>query len=227
MRILFVHHFPLDELPVGPWVDRWAQVLVAEGHEVRALVVDERRRAGDRIRVRRVVCSGVEAAADLPYALPRFGSLPPAGGQMTFVGLSDDKIVAYRDALRHHLDAEVDGFDPHVIHAQYIWIAGQLALETGVPYVLNAWGPELLDCAADPRYRRWADQAAENAGQILVPDRPLLEQISVMFETQPGALSVMAGDLLLDPPASSPVAEAKASAQLIALYERARGSRFA
>ncbi len=227
MRILFVHHFPLDELPVGPWVDRWAQVLVAEGHEVRALVVDERRRAGDRIRVRRLVCSGVEAAADLPFALPRFGRLPPASGAMTFAGLSDDQIVAYRDALRHHLDAEVDGFDPHVIHAQYIWIAGQLVLETGVPYVLNAWGPELLDCAADPRYRRWADQAAENAGQILVPDRPLLDQVVSMFEPEAGATSIMAADLQLAALAGSHEGDSQAAAHLVATYERARGGRCA
>ena len=227
MRILFLHHFPLEEPPIGPWVERSAQVLLAAGHDVRALVVDQRRSAGDRIRVRRVVCSGVETAADLPFELPRFGGSTPVAGGLTFVGLSTDQIVAYRDALRRHLDAEVDAFDPHVIHAQHIWIGGQLALETGVPYVLNAWGPELDDCAADPRYRRWVDQAAENAGQILVHEGALLEQVVATFELEPGAASVMVSDLHSAAAAGSREADNRAAAQLLATYERVRSGRCA
>jgi hypothetical protein len=225
MRILLLHHFPLEEPPAGPWVERCAQVLSAGGHEVRAIVVDQRRLAGDRMRVRRVVCSSTETAADLPFDLPRFGSSPSVDQAHTFAKLSDQQVVAYRDALRSHLDAEVDAFDPHVIHAQHIWIGGQLALETGVPYVLNAWGPELLELATDPRYRRWVEQAAENAGQILAPDQTLLDQIVEMFEPESGAPSVMPPALQLAAPACSPDAEQSAGKQLLAIYENARGRR--
>jgi hypothetical protein len=224
MRILLLHHFPLEEGPVGPWVERWGRALVAAGHEVRALVVDQKRRAGERLCVRPVVCSAVETAADLPFALPQFGSSTPAGG-LTFASLSDQQIAAYRDALRRHLDAEVNSFDPHVIHAQHIWIGGQLALETGVPYVLNAWGPELADYAADARYHRWVDQAAENAGQILVPDRTILEQVVAMFAPEAGATSVMSEGLQLNAPRGTPDIEAESVASLIASYQRARGGR--
>ena len=49
------------------------------------------------------------------------------------------QISRYRDAWRRRLDREVDRFNPHVIHAGHLWWDAQLALETGVPYVVSAW----------------------------------------------------------------------------------------
>jgi len=70
-------------------------------------------------------------------------------------------------ALRQALDAEIDAFDPHIVHVQPIWVLAHLALEAGAPYVLTASGAELPVYRLDPRFRRLAEEAAENAGRIV------------------------------------------------------------
>src|SRR4051794_4988792 len=171
MRVLFLHHLPLDEQPVGPLLRRWAVALLSSGNQVQAIVGDQR--AADDpafddpgFAVQRIVCRGGDDKADVPIALPDFSSAPEGEGRTQFLALSDVQLALYRDRWRRRLDVSIDQFDPHVVHVQHIWLAAQLALETGVPYLLNGWPAELVDCR-DERYRVLAEQAAENATQIL------------------------------------------------------------
>ena len=120
-----------------------------------------------------------DSAADAAFPLPWFSA--PRGG-MAFSDLSDAEIGAYREAMRRRLDVEVAEFNPQVIHAQHVWLSGQLALESGVPYVLTAWQAELDAAASDRRYQPLADQAAENASRILAVDRVVLQRLRDRYE---------------------------------------------
>ncbi len=139
-----------------------------------------------------VTCRGGDAAADLDFDVPCFETDARAG--QTYAALSEDQISRYRQALRQALDREVDTFDPHVIQVEYVWLLGQLVLETGVPYVARAWGPELTSCLGLPRLRGLAQQAAENAGRIIVADRGLADAVGSTFDIGADRIVVLPAD---------------------------------
>jgi hypothetical protein len=224
MRILFMHHFPLRQSEAGPWVQRWASALAAAGHESRCLVVDSDDNPSDVLDLVRVTCRPGDPTADLPFETPCFSAASPATPS-TFVALSDRQLALYRERTRRRLDELIESFNPHVIHAQHVWVQGQLALETGVPYVLNAWGPELIDYASDERYRRLADQAAENAGQILVPNAMLFQQLVTLFESAAERTQIMPAGLHLTESASL-AEQGQAAGDLLALYQKVLAERF-
>jgi hypothetical protein len=226
MRILFMHHFPLGLGEAGQLVQQWARALTAAGHEARLLIVDDQPMGRESIEVDRVVCRASDPQADLPFELPRFGTPQGERQQSAFTTLSDRQLAQYRDQLRRRLDVQIDRFDPHVIHAQHIWVGGQLALETGVPYLINAWGPELIDYERDERYRGLADQAAENAGRILVPHESLLRRVVETFPLAADRVLAMSGELNLGDAPATGAERAVASDQLIALYQTVLGERF-
>ena len=179
MRILLTHHFPLEQGPVGQYVADLAQALQANEHEVRVIAIGGRQ-VREGLTVRTLACSTANSRSALPFDVPWFGVEPE--GDLTFERLTAEQFNTYRDVLRHELDAEVASFDPQIIHAQYVWLWGQLALETGVPYVLTAWSPEFVSRARDDRYRPLADQAAENAGRIFVPDEHVRREVLDSFD---------------------------------------------
>ncbi|MBI3836854.1 MAG: glycosyltransferase [Planctomycetia bacterium] len=225
MRVLFLHHFPFGHLEAGQWVQRWAGALLAAGHESRWLIVDGSETKSDLVDAVRVICRPGDPAADLPFDLPCFSTPAPTNKLPTFAALSDRQLARYRGRLRQQLDLQIESFNPHVIHAQHIWVQGQLALETGVPYVLNAWGPELIDYAGDERYRALADQAAENAGRILVPHAELLHQVAAMFGSAAERTVVMPPELYLTESASA-AAQAQVADHLLKLYQAVLAERF-
>lgn len=227
MRILLMNHASLAQSEGGRLVRKWALSLAAAGHDPRILLVDDGPSIGDGtegVLVERVICRPGDVAADLSFELPRFVALHVAHAQHTFSTLSDQQLTQYRDRLRRRLDSLIDRFDPHVLHAQHIWVLGQLSLESGVPYVLNAWPEELLEYDRDPRYRALADQAAENAGRILVPDEALARQVVERFESAADRLLVMPNELVSD--AAEPVEQAKTSESLLAVYQAVLDERF-
>jgi glycogen(starch) synthase len=181
MRVLLTDHF----VPATSASDRYGRLLAGglhrAGHDVRMLVVADRPQPAEPFSQRVVVCRANDPTADLPFGLPSFQADSPAA--LSYLDLSTDQLAAYREELRRQLDLEVAEFDPQIIHVQHIWIEGQLALETGVPYVLTGWEPELECRAADPRYRDLVDQAAENASRIVVASESLAGQIAAKFES--------------------------------------------
>lgn len=181
LRILLTHHFPLDWPVSGPNVQQLASQLRSRGHVVRILVVDRGLPDDDHAAVRHIVCNPAWEAADLKFPLPTFDADAGLPDTISFAALDDSELVSYRDVLREVLDDEVASFNPHIVHAQHVWIYGHLALEAGVPYVLTAWGPELRLQAADARYRRYASEAAENAGRILAADESVQDLLHQNF----------------------------------------------
>lgn len=166
MRILLTHHLPDDVQPSGPRTSELVRGLRHAGHQVRVLAVDTAPNGTDSAATRRIVCSIDDPSADLPFDLPAFQ--PRAGAPSTFTSLTDAALAQYRDVLRRALDEEVDRFNPHLIHCQHLWLFGHLALESGAPYLVEAYGPELEAAAADSRFAPYVEQTAENAGRILV-----------------------------------------------------------
>jgi hypothetical protein len=225
MRILLTHNAPLRQSPTGWLVWQWAQALVAAGDQVRLLVADVAHQFGESLAVERVVC-GDDPNADLKFKLPRFSGEDEAGDRPTFAELSDADLAAYRDCLRRRLDNQILHFDPHVIHAQHLWILGQLALESGVPYVLNAWNAELFDYQQDARYQSIAEQAAENASRILVADENTQRRVDGLFESVGERIVVMPPAWQLDAATVDPAASLAAGEQLHALYELLLCERF-
>jgi hypothetical protein len=222
MRILFLHHAPLEESAVGRLTVRWQTSLANAGHQARVLVVDERQRTPGDTNTERVVCSINDAAADLPFDVPRFSSDRDA--RLTFGQLSDQQLQQYRDVLRRRLDGQVDRFNPHVLHVQYVSLLGQLAVETGVPYVASVWGPELQPPELDSRVAPLAEQAAANAGRILAPDEATLRLLAERFEFDAERAMIAPAELGM---ASGESATGDLAAEvLLRLYESLLAERF-
>lgn len=188
MRILLTSHFPFDDPVAGPVVGELALALGRLGHRARCLVVDRRRQGAAPVAVERIVCSTVEPDADVAMDLPEFSDAACA-----FTTLSDAQLADYRAALRRALDDQIAGFDPHVVHAQHVWLFGHLALESGVPYLLTAYGPELAAVSSDPRYRRLAQEAVENAGCVFVPDAETHRRMIAVFGDLDGHIEPLPG----------------------------------
>lgn len=225
MRVLLTHHFPLKQTETGWLVWHWAEALGAAGHEVRVLVVDEEHRFGEPLAVERVVC-GDDPNADLTFKLPRFSAERGVEDRPLFLSLSMEHLARYRECLRRRLDAVILHFNPHVIHVQHIWVLGQLALETGVPYVVSAWPAELVDCQSDKRYRALAEQAAENAGRILAADRATMRRIVLLYKSAGDRTMLMSPALNLRGPTVSRAAGAAAADALHAIYQGVLDKRF-
>lgn len=103
-------------------------------------------------------------------------------GATTFAALSDKELAQHRGVLRQALDDEVHRFHPHLIHVQHLWLFAHLALESGAPYVVEVFGPEL---AHDRRVRHLIEQAAENAGRLFVSHEGLRTELHDRFELAP------------------------------------------
>jgi hypothetical protein len=226
MRILFMHHGPLDASRQGSLVRGWAESLAAAGHEARVLLVDHRRDARESFATRSVVCHADDPTADLKFGVPSFRreARPPAS--IPFRSLSNDQLRAYRDQMRRYLDTEVDQFDPHVVHAQHVWIGAQLALETGVPYVASGWHAELEEYGIDDRFRHWAEQAAENAARILAEDEALSQALAMTFELPTERLLVTTPEMLASDKTASQTARTVAAQQLAEIYQTVLDDRF-
>ena len=153
------------------------------------VISDRQSQGAESFECLRVQCSANGSGAGLPFDVPVFTG--EGTSTRTFRSLSQRELSQYRESLRKAIDAQVETFDPHLIHAQHVWLHGQLALETGVPYVLTAWGPELDEATADERFRSMAEQAAENAGCIFSVSEPLLERVRHIFEVPNERLTVL------------------------------------
>ena len=200
----------------------WAIALAGAGHQVRVLIADDGTQPSEALAVERVVCSANDSAADLPFDLPEFSTAPGPHKRLSFGDLSDRQLASYRDRLRRRLDELIDRFDPQVIHAQHIWVQGQLALESGVPYVLNAWGPELAEINGNARLADLANQAAENAGRILVGDVARAAEFAAAFNSVAERMMPMPAELS----ASGPFDATAGCKRLVELYEGVLVERF-
>jgi hypothetical protein len=196
MRILLVNQGPLRGAESGLPFGSLSGALAAAGHQVRRLAVDSREPAGDRVPTRRVSTQSGHPKMGLPVETPQANDDPAASQSLT--ELSDQQLTAYRDLLRQALDAEIDAFDPHIVHVQPIWVLAHLALEAGAPYVLTASGVELPVYRLDPRFRRLTEEAAENAGRIIALTEEIRIQMIAAFGDLDGRVVAMPAELALN-----------------------------
>lgn len=211
MRVLLTNHLPWHGSSSGAHAFELAQGLVRAGHEVHALVVDRQATGDEPFVVRRIECRAGDATADLPFDIPGFTA--DSSNRLTFDALTDAQLADYRDENRRLLDLEVEAFDPQIIHAQHIWIQGHLALETGVPYVVSAALDELEAYRRDARFRPLAQQAAENAGRILVESEAVRVEVTKTFGEVADRVEVV--------PHSAQWIE-----RIVAIYEKVLAARF-
>jgi hypothetical protein len=179
MRVLLTHHFSIEYGPAGAFCRDLAQILLSRGHEVRLLTIGGPSQCDD-LPLHAIGVNQSGHRRTLPFDVPYFGLEPV--GPLTFEQLTVEQIHEYRDVLRHVLDEYVMDFNPQIVHAQHAWLWAQLALESGVPYVLTVWGAELVTRARDERYRLFADQAVENASRIFVADEHVRREVLDTFE---------------------------------------------
>jgi len=181
MRILLTNHFPFEGSATGTATHDLAIGLLAAGHEVRVLIVDQSSEGDEPFPVRRVVCGGESSrsAAELPFDLPSFTT--HSRSHLTYYGLTDEQVALYRDALREAIDDEVGKFDPQIIHVKHLWVQSSLVLETGVPYVASAQETNLAGYQRDPRYQIWAEQGAQNAGCVIADSAWMASEVRRVF----------------------------------------------
>ncbi|MDZ4784191.1 MAG: glycosyltransferase [Planctomycetia bacterium] len=177
MRVLLTSHRPLRDGVAGQRLS-WLCEKLSASHEVRIVQAGLTRDTPADVRV--VVCNADDPCADLPFDLPSLDH--DRAGLPTFHSLSNSELAAYREAFRNALDAEIDAFDPDVVHVQHLWIDGHLILESGAPYVVSAYQTEWTAAQADRRFRRFVRETAENASRVLTDDLTLRGQLAKRFE---------------------------------------------
>ena len=178
MRILLTFHGPLEWSNVALHVRHVGQVLRAAGHDVR-LITAGAAESEDLDVARRIV--PLTASGPALATIPQYAVATP-GESSSFERLSDAALADYRQAFREAIDDEIDRWNPDILHIQHVAVHAQLALESGAPYVATAWGPELDVAGRDNRFRHLVEQAAENAGRILVGSDELRRRLAILGE---------------------------------------------
>jgi len=192
MRLLLLDHefAPQgDGEPVA--ILELAAELRRQGHDVRMLAVTAQSVA-TTTDMTVIVCSPDDPGADLRIRCPRVEH--PGPHEQSFRTLSPSDSAAYRELLRRMLDEEIARFDPQCCHALQTWIFGQLALESGVPYVLSVGRAELSAAADDPVFGPLAEQAAENATALFVNSATVAAHLNQQFpHIEPTHIKVITG----------------------------------
>jgi hypothetical protein len=184
MRVLLTSHRPLRDGVAGQRL-AWLRESLSAKHEVHVVQAGPTREAPADLRV--VVCNANDPCADLPFDVPTLEH--DGADRPKFRALSNTELAAYREAFRNALDAEIDAFDPDVVHVQHLWIDGHLILESGAPYVVSAYQLEWTAGQGDRRFRRFVRETAENASRILTDDLTLRGQLAKRFELPRGRFS--------------------------------------
>ena len=201
LRVLLTSHEPLGQGLGGQEVVRLAGGLARWGHQVRVLLADssgakeqadstgpkEDEEGRSAFSVRRLICRPQYPKADLAMHLPCFD---PGPDGVHFCQLSEDQWQSYEMRFRQALQEELQGFDPQVIHCQYAWIHAGLALETGLPYLISVWGPELEVAGRDRRFQALVEQTTAAAGRLLVPEPSLALRLPAAARRTPGRVVV-------------------------------------
>ncbi|MBX3415251.1 MAG: glycosyltransferase family 4 protein [Pirellulales bacterium] len=175
MRILLVNDSPLVGSGSGTTTEELGRALLRAGHDVRGLLLADRRDIAAPFPVRAVVCSTSAPAAELPFDFPVWTWHPAS--RATYAMLAEAEFHRLREVLRIELDREVSDFDPEVIHCQHLGLWAHLALESGVPYVVSAHAASLQVACEDARLQLLAEQAAENAAALIASSEDLSAEI--------------------------------------------------
>ena len=167
MKILIPNHFPLQGSGSGIFTMNVAKELVYAGHDVLVIVPDHAKVEDYPFPIRTMIFSdGENDAYDLDFNFPCFTTHPRS--TTTFYELTDAQFKAYVDAWTSSIEQAVSCFHPDVIHAQHVWVTPYVAYKTGLPYVINCHGTDLIGFQeGGVRYRDMALAGAKNACSLI------------------------------------------------------------
>ena len=185
MRVMMINHFPISGSGSGTYTRNIAVHLMKKGHEI-CIIMPENTTQYSSVPgacmypVYFTSDSSEEAIVEgLPFNFPCFTTHPRS--TTSFFDLDDDQIEAYLAAFKRTIDKAVAEFKPDIIHAQHIWLLSWLASKTGVPYVMTAHGTDLMGYQRSPRFRSYADEAANGAKRIITISNDNDELVRELF----------------------------------------------
>jgi len=182
MRILMINHFPITGSGSGTYTRNIAVHLVKKGHEVSIIMPENTTRFGNipGVKIFPVFFAYDEKINDeLPFNFPCFTTHPRS--TTTFFDLSESQLEAYLQAFEKAAGKAIAEFKPDVIHAQHIWLLSWIAMKTGLPYVITAHGTDLMGYQQGPRFRQYADEAANGAKRIITISNDNDELVKELF----------------------------------------------
>jgi len=181
MRILLINHFPLQGSGSGIYTLNIAKELHEAGLKVCVIDIDNRPIITEQpFLQRRILCDASQNDdPDLPFNFPCFTTHPRS--DTTFYQLSPAQIAQYVHTLVRVTQEVTAEFHPDVIHAQHLWITPYAAHQTGIPYVITCHGTDLMGYRKDPRYHRFAQDAASHAAAIITISKQVDTDVKTLF----------------------------------------------
>lgn len=192
MKILLVNHFPLEGSGSGTYTRNIAVHLTKLGHQV-SVIFPENISAfssPDGIRTRPVFFTGNETIEGaLPFNFPCFTTHPRS--TFTFHEMNGAQIMNYLSVFEREIKKEIEAFQPDIIHAQHIWLLSYVVSKLGYPYVVTAHGTDLMGYRKSEKFRNFADNAAANAGRVIVISEDIEKQVLDLFPVCKGKTLLM------------------------------------
>ena len=182
MKILLVNHFPLEGSGSGTYTRNIAVHLTKLGHQV-SIVFPENVfdfSAPDKVRTHPVFFTGKEIIEGaLPFNFPCFTTHPRS--TFTFYEMSEAQLMDYLSVFEREIRKEINVFQPDIIHAQHIWLLSYIVSKLGYPYIVTAHGTDLMGYRKSEVFRDIADNAASNAGRVIVISEDIEKQVLDLF----------------------------------------------
>ncbi len=73
----------------------------------------------------------------------------------------------YIHAFDEAIEAELEDFNPDIIHSGHIWILPSIASEYDIPLIITAHGTDLIGYEKGIRFRKYANAAFNEAYKII------------------------------------------------------------
>jgi len=192
MKILLVNHFPLEGSGSGTYTRNVAVHLSKLGHAVSIIFPENSQDISIPVGIKAhpVFFTGSKEIENaLPFNFPCFTTHPRS--TFTFYDMTPSQISAYVSTFENEIAKEITDFQPDIIHAQHIWILGQIVSKFGYPFLMTAHGTDLMGYQKAPDYRLYADEAVEKASKIIVISEDIEQLVSDTFPMSKGKTVLM------------------------------------
>jgi len=192
MKILLINHFPLEGSGSGTYTRNIAVHLTKLGHQVSIIFPENVSTfsSPDGVRKHPVFFTGKEnIEGALPFNFPCFTTHPRSS--FTFYEMSEAQIMNYLSVFEREIKKEIEAFQPDIIHAQHIWLLSYVVSKLGYPYVVTAHGTDLMGYRKSEEFRKFAYNAAANAGRVIVISEDIEKQVLDLFPQCEGKTLLM------------------------------------
>lgn len=169
MKVLLINHFPLEGSGSGVYTKNIGQRLLAAGHQVKVVVVDNEINNDYQFPIKTII----------DYNFPCFTTHPKSNNQ--FYKLTRQEMNDYLNKFIRIVKKTVSDFKPDIIHCQHLWVAPYAALQTKVPYVITAHGTDIKGYKKDKRYRQIALKGAAGAEKIITISKQVNQEVKKYY----------------------------------------------